>query len=275
MKDRRLRFTNTTEYMQTTDTIYESFKKYYSYANDTYTLLVAGTDYTIGNTISGTVYENKYYDWVLPTDLWYYDSNTYDELELSYGDGTNSNVIVTRKCQINSDASISVLGTPTTETYAYPADLILTTGDYTITLLNYTYAYLYVQLMSKTIYTAEFYTRVETNSLVEQKANQIMSTVNGIFEGYSDTTEMTNTIDQKIVDNNNNYVNIEVAKKVNNTDFTKAQIVEHGAKLGLDYSKTWSCYKGGAVHCGKCGTCRERQEAFTLAGVKDNTIYEK
>ncbi|MBQ7448348.1 MAG: 7-cyano-7-deazaguanine synthase QueC [Paludibacteraceae bacterium] len=59
------------------------------------------------------------------------------------------------------------------------------------------------------------------------------------------------------------------------TNLTKAQIVEHGAKLGLDYSKTWSCYKGGLVHCGKCGTCRERQEAFTLAGVEDNTIYEK
>lgn len=58
------------------------------------------------------------------------------------------------------------------------------------------------------------------------------------------------------------------------TDITKADIVSHGAKLGIDYSKTYSCYKGGEHHCGVCGTCRERKEAFTLAGVKDDTIYD-
>lgn len=57
------------------------------------------------------------------------------------------------------------------------------------------------------------------------------------------------------------------------TNLTKAQIVEHGAALGVDYSHTWSCYKGGDVHCGKCGTCRERMEAFELAGVSDPTQY--
>lgn len=58
------------------------------------------------------------------------------------------------------------------------------------------------------------------------------------------------------------------------TDITKADIVSRGAKLGVDYSKTYSCYKGGEHHCGVCGTCRERKEAFTLAGVKDDTIYD-
>ena len=58
------------------------------------------------------------------------------------------------------------------------------------------------------------------------------------------------------------------------TDITKADIVSRGAKLGIDYSKTYSCYKGGEHHCGVCGTCRERKEAFTLAGVKDDTIYD-
>lgn len=57
------------------------------------------------------------------------------------------------------------------------------------------------------------------------------------------------------------------------TDITKADIVSRGAKLGIDYSKTYSCYKGGEHHCGVCGTCRERKEAFALAGVKDDTIY--
>ena len=59
------------------------------------------------------------------------------------------------------------------------------------------------------------------------------------------------------------------------TEITKAEIVARGAALGIDYSKTWSCYKGADIHCGKCGTCVERKEAFEAAGVKDPTIYNK
>lgn len=57
------------------------------------------------------------------------------------------------------------------------------------------------------------------------------------------------------------------------TLLTKAQIVERGAQLGVDYSDTYSCYRGGEKHCGTCGTCRERAEAFTLAGIPDPTVY--
>lgn len=54
---------------------------------------------------------------------------------------------------------------------------------------------------------------------------------------------------------------------------TKADIVRRGAELGVDFSHTWSCYVGGEVHCGECGTCVERREAFLLAGVADPTQY--
>ena len=57
------------------------------------------------------------------------------------------------------------------------------------------------------------------------------------------------------------------------TNITKADIARHGKSLGLDYSETWSCYKGGNVHCGKCGTCIERKEAMVEAGIKDTTKY--
>ena len=57
-------------------------------------------------------------------------------------------------------------------------------------------------------------------------------------------------------------------------NITKADIVRLGAKLGVPYEHTYSCYKGGARHCGKCGTCVERKEAFALAKVKDPTEYE-
>ncbi|MEO6245372.1 MAG: 7-cyano-7-deazaguanine synthase QueC [Opitutaceae bacterium] len=54
---------------------------------------------------------------------------------------------------------------------------------------------------------------------------------------------------------------------------TKAQIAAEGARLGLDFSRTWSCYQGGVIHCGKCGTCVERREAFLHAGLADPTEY--
>jgi 7-cyano-7-deazaguanine synthase len=53
----------------------------------------------------------------------------------------------------------------------------------------------------------------------------------------------------------------------------KARIAAEGAELGVDFARTWSCYKGGAVHCGKCGTCVERREAFAQAGIADPTLY--
>lgn len=51
------------------------------------------------------------------------------------------------------------------------------------------------------------------------------------------------------------------------THITKSDIAKIGAKLGVDYSLTYSCYKGGEKHCGKCGTCVERAEALHDAGL--------
>lgn len=58
------------------------------------------------------------------------------------------------------------------------------------------------------------------------------------------------------------------------TNITKSDIATHGKKLDIDYSKTYSCYKGGKKHCGKCATCLERKEALWEAGIIDTTIYE-
>ena len=54
----------------------------------------------------------------------------------------------------------------------------------------------------------------------------------------------------------------------------KAAIARRGTELGIDFSETWSCYKGGEIHCGTCGTCVERREAFLLAGLSDPTVYQ-
>lgn len=55
--------------------------------------------------------------------------------------------------------------------------------------------------------------------------------------------------------------------------FSKANICSLGNRLGVDWLHTWSCYKGEEVHCGRCGTCVERKEAFRLAWVYDPTEY--
>jgi 7-cyano-7-deazaguanine synthase len=69
------------------------------------------------------------------------------------------------------------------------------------------------------------------------------------------------------------YARIQLLRPFIATD--KAGIAKRGAELGLDFSETWSCYKGGGIHCGVCGTCVERREAFMLAGLPDPTIYQK
>lgn len=68
---------------------------------------------------------------------------------------------------------------------------------------------------------------------------------------------------------------VDVRVEAPYTNISKADIVRRGTALGIDYAKTWSCYKGSEIHCGKCGTCVERKEAFADAGVNDPTEYEE
>ena len=58
-------------------------------------------------------------------------------------------------------------------------------------------------------------------------------------------------------------------------DLTKDEIVRIGDRIGVPFAETWSCYVGGDRHCGRCGTCVERREAFELAGVADPTEYDE
>jgi 7-cyano-7-deazaguanine synthase len=69
------------------------------------------------------------------------------------------------------------------------------------------------------------------------------------------------------------YAKIQLLRPFIATD--KTGIAKRGIELGVDFSETWSCYKGGEIHCGVCGTCVERREAFILAGLPDPTRYEQ
>lgn len=69
------------------------------------------------------------------------------------------------------------------------------------------------------------------------------------------------------------YENIELRAPY--TLLSKTQIAERGKRLGVDYADTYSCYKGGEKHCGRCGTCIERRQALAEAGIPDPTPYEE
>lgn len=68
------------------------------------------------------------------------------------------------------------------------------------------------------------------------------------------------------------YARIELLRPF--VDKDKTAIAQLGHDLGIDFAQTWSCYKGGHIHCGTCGTCVERREAFLKAGLADPTAYE-
>ena len=69
------------------------------------------------------------------------------------------------------------------------------------------------------------------------------------------------------------YVGVQVLAPY--TTISKTDIARIGKKLGIDYSLTYSCYKGGPRHCGRCATCRERMQALREAGIDDHTDYEE
>ena len=68
------------------------------------------------------------------------------------------------------------------------------------------------------------------------------------------------------------YQNVKISAPY--TTISKSDIAILGKGMGVDYTKTYSCYKGGEKHCGKCGTCVERKEAMQDAGILDKTEYE-
>jgi len=69
-----------------------------------------------------------------------------------------------------------------------------------------------------------------------------------------------------------NYEKVEIFSPYLNNN--KSGILKDGIKMGLDYSKTWTCYNGREKACGMCGSCVERLEAFTANGIKDPIEYE-
>ena len=236
LPNRIIRFTNTEKYRLTQDLYYNNFRKYYSYnsTDDEYILLIAGTDYTVGNSISGDVYENVYIDYPLPDDLLRYSSEVYDEFYLDYDSHTCQ---VIKRCAYNADGTVRALGTEITTDYPYPT-ITLGEGNYTITLPGYDFGYIYVRLMAKNIYTTQFYTKVETDSRINQKANEINLGVNQTLTNYSTTNQMNSAINLKA-----NEITSSVNKKLENYDTSSevnSKIEQKADSITSSVSKTYS-----------------------------------
>ena len=132
-------------------------------------------------------------DYELPDDLLRYSDTVYDEFYLNY-ESTTCQVI--KRCAYNADGTVRALGTEITTDYPYPT-IGLGEGNYTITLPGYDFGYLYVRLMAKNIYTTQFYTKYETNSIIDQKANEINLGVSQTLTNYSTTNQMNSAITLK------------------------------------------------------------------------------
>ena len=132
----------------------------------------------------------KNIDYLLPDDLLYYDGETYDEFILGYDSQTCQ---VIKRCGYNEDGTVYKLEKEIVTDYEYPK-IELTDGDYTVSLLGYDTAYLYVTLMAQNIYTTQFATKAEVSTEISQTAQDINVSVDKKLTNYSTTTEMNTAI---------------------------------------------------------------------------------
>lgn len=136
---------------------------------------------------------NEYVDYELPSDLLYYDAENYDEFILDY---SIQKCVVNKKVGYNADGTTYVLENPTTIECEYPK-IQLKDGDYTVELLGYNNAYIFVKLMAQNIYTTQFATKAEVDSEIKQTVNEVEIGVNKKLSNYSTTTQMNAAINVK------------------------------------------------------------------------------
>jgi len=170
------------------------------------------------------------FDYVLPDDLLYYDSENYDEFILEYDSHT---VFIKKKVGYNADGTTYALETSTINEYDFPK-IELTDGNYNVTLLGYDNAYLFVRLMAQNIYTTQFATRAEVSSEINQTAEDITLGVDKKLTNYSTTTEMNSAI---AVSSNS------IKSEVSNTYATKNELKNTSTTLNSKIEQTATSIK--------------------------------
>ncbi len=171
------------------------------------------------------------FDYVLPNNLLYYDAENYDEFILDYDAQT---CVVNKRVGYNADGTTYVLETPTTIEYEYPR-ILLTDGDYTVTMLGYPTSYLFVRLMTQNIYTTQFATKAEVNSEISQTAESINLSVDKKLTNYSTTAQMNSAINVKANEITSNVSETYATKGELNT--TKSEIKQTTDSISSTVSK--------------------------------------
>ncbi len=167
------------------------------------------------------------FDYELPDDLLYYDSENYDEFILDYESLT---CIVNKKCKWNNDGTVGLLTNERTDEYAFP-HIELTDGDYTVSLIQYSNGYMFVRLMAQNIYTTQFATKAEVNSEISQTTQNINLSVDQKLSNYSTTTEMNSAIDLKAN---------QITSSVSETYATKSELSSSTSSLNSKIDQTAS-----------------------------------
>ena len=156
---------------------------------------------------------NEVFNYELPDDLLYYDSEHYDRFVLDYN---NEDCYIVKKCGYNSNGEVVLLSEERIETISYPS-IELTDGNYTVEVLKYDntpyICYLMVRLMSQNVYTTQFPTRLEMKSAIKQTSTDITTTVSEIYETKEDANSKYSQITQT-TDN----ISTQVSKKVGNDE---------------------------------------------------------
>ena len=156
---------------------------------------------------------NEVFNYVLPDDLLYYDSEHYDRFVLDYN---NEDCYIVKKCGYNSNGEVVLLSEERIETISYPS-IELTDGNYTVEVLKYDntpyICYLMVRLMSQNVYITQFPTRLEMKSAIKQTSTDITTTVSEIYETKTDANSKYSQITQT-TDN----ISTQVSKKVGNDE---------------------------------------------------------
>lgn len=171
-------------------------------------------------------------DYQLPGELLRYNSEIYDEFYLDYDSQTCQ---ITKRCQYNNDGTVGVLPLEQVIPITPYPEIELTDGDYTISILGYNNGYIFVRLMASNIYTTQFYTKAETNSLISQTAQSIELDVSQTLYNYPTNAEMNASINLKA-----NEINQTVSTKVGNNEVisrinqTPEQITINASKVNID-----------------------------------------
>lgn len=133
------------------------------------------------------------WNYEIPDDLLYYDSENYDEFILDY-DGLSC--VINKKCKWNNDGTVGLLPSERAVEYEFP-HIELTDGDYTVELIQYSNGYIFARLMAQNIYTTQFATKAELNSEISQTTQGINLSVDKKLSNYSTTSQMNSAIDLK------------------------------------------------------------------------------